>query len=142
MITWSLSYRDISRSLRSDCNTCQVNQTRRHKPYGALNPIASPSFAFHTITIDFVLGLPEVGADRFDTLLTITDKFSKRVALTPGRSDWNAECWAHAMLDVITDWGVPKAIISDRDPKFLAEMWKGIFRHLGTKLLMSTAYHP
>jgi hypothetical protein len=46
------------------------------------------------------------------------------------------------MLDAITDWGVPKAIISDRDPKFLAEMWKGIFRRLGTKLLTSTAYHP
>ena len=33
-------------------------------------------------------------------------------------------------------------IISDRDPKFLGEFWKGLWKALSTKLAFSTAYHP
>ena len=40
------------------------------------------------------------------------------------------------------DWGLPKQIISDRDPKFLSMVWKTIFKQLGVKLLYSIAYHP
>jgi hypothetical protein len=40
------------------------------------------------------------------------------------------------------DWGIPSAIISDRDAKFLSSFWRTIFKQMGTKLLTSTAYHP
>ena len=33
-------------------------------------------------------------------------------------------------------------IISDRDRKFLLELWKALFKHLRVSLLYSTAYHP
>lgn len=33
-------------------------------------------------------------------------------------------------------------IISDRDPKFLSDLWASLFKLLGVKLLYSTAYHP
>lgn len=42
----------------------------------------------------------------------------------------------------IADWGYPKLIITDRDRKFLSELWKRLFRRLGVSLLYSTAYHP
>ena len=44
-------------------------------------------------------------------------------------------------LDV-ADWGIPKVIISDRDPKFLSELWNTLFKSLNVSLLYSTAYHP
>lgn len=44
------------------------------------------------------------------------------------------------LLDV--DWGLPKAILSDRDPKWLAELWQALFAEHGCKLLYSTAYNP
>jgi transposase InsO family protein len=38
--------------------------------------------------------------------------------------------------------GIPKIIISDRDPKFTSEFWRSLHCMLGTKLAFSTAYHP
>ncbi|MBW0495961.1 hypothetical protein O181_035676 [Austropuccinia psidii MF-1] len=38
--------------------------------------------------------------------------------------------------------GVPKNIISDRDPKFTSEFWTNLYDMLGTKIAFSTAYHP
>ena len=37
---------------------------------------------------------------------------------------------------------MPQQILSDRDPKFLLELWTGLFTHLRVKLLLSTAWHP
>lgn len=118
-----------------------MNQTTRHRPYGQLRLIYSLAKPFDTISIDFVLGLQKLG-DGSDCLLTITDKFSKRLALVADQSTFSATEWARRLLAAITDWGIPKAIISDCDPKFLSEICKGIFERLGVKLLHTTAYHP
>ena len=36
--------------------------------------------------------------------------------------------------------GIPHAIISDRDPKFVGQIWKGIFTTLDIKLLYEASY--
>ena len=38
--------------------------------------------------------------------------------------------------------GVPKVIVSDRDPSFVGKLWQSFMRKLNTKLKMSTAKHP
>lgn len=38
--------------------------------------------------------------------------------------------------------GLPKSIISDRDPKFIAQFCREVHHLLGAKLLMSMVYHP
>jgi hypothetical protein len=38
--------------------------------------------------------------------------------------------------------GVPKVIVSDRDPRFVGKFWQSFMRKLNTKLNMSTARHP
>lgn len=122
------------------CRKCGPNQTRRHKPHGDLRPIQTPPMPFHTITIDLVTGIPE--DQSCDAVMSVTCKFSKRITLIPGRTNWDAAKWAKALLDALADWGIPSAIISDRDTKFVSQLWKAIFTQLGTKILMSTAYHP
>ena len=37
--------------------------------------------------------------------------------------------------------GIPKKIVSDRDPKFTSNFWKGLFNGFGTNLNFSTTYH-
>ena len=38
--------------------------------------------------------------------------------------------------------GVPKSIVSDRDPLFTSGFWKSLQEALGTELCLSTTYHP
>lgn len=76
--------------------------------------------------------------------MSVTDKFTKRITLVPGKSIQSAGQWAKALINRldIADWGLPKAIISDRDRKFLSDIQKAIFQYLGVSLLYSTAYYP
>ena len=125
------------------CPNCQLNQTPRHKPYGSLQPIILPSRPFHTLTIDFVLALPE-SPEQYDCLMSVTDKFAKTITFIPGKSTWTAKDWAIKLLDRLAElnWGLPRAIISDRDRKFVGQLWKQIFSSLKVSLLYSTAWHP
>ena len=138
--------RHLSRNLRTyiaHCPACQVNQTKRHKPYGSLVPISTPAIPFHTIAMDFVGGLPST-ISGMNALLTITCKFTKKVLLLSGKDTWTAAQWAEIVLRNLLqhDWGIPRSIISDRDTRFMSAFWKEIFGRMNVKFLTSTAYHP
>ncbi|MCH94056.1 retrotransposon protein, partial [Trifolium medium] len=38
--------------------------------------------------------------------------------------------------------GIPSSIVSDRDPRFTSRFWESLQETLGTKLRLSSAYHP
>jgi hypothetical protein len=40
------------------CPKCAINRTLTHKPHGETQPISTPSIPFHTLAMDFILGLP------------------------------------------------------------------------------------
>ncbi|KAC9949399.1 hypothetical protein E3N88_45037 [Mikania micrantha] len=44
--------------------------------------------------------------------------------------------------EVVSRHGVPVTIISDRDTRFTSRFWRNFQEELGTRLLLSTAYHP
>nr|GEZ46161.1 putative reverse transcriptase domain, ribonuclease H-like domain, aspartic peptidase domain protein [Tanacetum cinerariifolium] len=46
------------------------------------------------------------------------------------------------LKEVVTRHGIPISIISDRDPRFASNFWRSLQNALGTRLDMSTAYHP
>ena len=44
--------------------------------------------------------------------------------------------------DIVKLHGVPSSIVSDRDPRFTSRFWKSLQDALGSKLRLSSAYHP
>ena len=101
-ITQTLFIQRLSQKLHEylrHCPHCQLNQTPRHRPYGSLQPILLPPEPYYAITIDFILALPVLAPDKFYCMLTVTDKFSKRIALIPGRETFKAKDWALILLE-------------------------------------------
>ena len=96
------------------CPQCLVLQTIRHKPYGLLQPIHLPAVLYHTIILNFILVL--LTSDKgYNIILLLTDKYTKKISLPPGKAMYSAAEWARVLinrLDLI-DCGIPKAIISD-----------------------------
>ena len=132
-------------ALEKEKYTIADARARRHRPYGNMEIIHSPPVPFHTIAIDFVLALPHAKArQEFDYILSVTDKFSKMVTIIPGKSTFGAKDQAQLLLRslLIGNQGTPKAIILDRDRKFLSEFWQTLFKELGVNLLYSSVYHP
>ena len=46
------------------------------------------------------------------------------------------------MKEILWLHGIPKVIISDRDPKFTGNFWKYLFKWIDTKLKFNISYHP
>ncbi|RZB91387.1 Transposon Ty3-G Gag-Pol polyprotein [Glycine soja] len=44
--------------------------------------------------------------------------------------------------EVVRLHGIPSSIVSDRDPRFTSRFWTSLHEALGTKLKLSSAYHP
>ena len=44
--------------------------------------------------------------------------------------------------EIVTHHGVPISIISDRDSRFTSQFWRLFQKALGTRLDLSTSYHP
>ncbi len=141
----SFFIRQLTKRLKAyvaHCPQCLLNQTKRHKPYGEMQPVPTPDKSFHTITVDWIVALQN--EKDYDQLMTVTDKFDKGILLIPGNARWKAPEWARVFVRKLVshDWGIPSAIISDRDTRFLSEFWRHVFEAMGTKLLAATAYHP
>jgi transposase InsO family protein len=91
--------------------------------------------------MDFVGPFPP--SHGFDYLWVIVDKLTSMVRLVPTTTRVTAKELAKLFLDQVWKFhGLPNAIISDRDSKFVSRFWREVYQLLGTKLLMSTAYHP
>ncbi|KAI3669436.1 hypothetical protein L6452_40671 [Arctium lappa] len=44
--------------------------------------------------------------------------------------------------EVVSRHGIPLSIVSDRDSRFTSNFWDGFQKELGTRVKLSTAYHP
>ena len=121
------------------CSNCQMTQTKRHRLYDELMLITSSSYSFHIIAINFVLVL----FDELNALFTIIDKYSRKIVLIIDKFTYSANQWINALLNklLITDWSLSIVIISNRDFKFLSNMWQIFFDRLNTKLFIFIVYY-
>ena len=75
--------------------------------------------------------------------MVVVDKLSKASHFIHVKTTYKVANIANIfMKEIFCLHGIPKMIISDRDPKFNGNFWMSLFKWLDTKLNFSTAYHP
>jgi transposase InsO family protein len=139
---WNDMSRDIKKYVRS-CISCQRNKVGYHERLGKLQPLPIPPRRWHTVTIDFAGPFIVSGEGKWDAVMIIVDKLTKRAHFIPNKTTDEAPQIAKRFFnEVIRLHGVPKVIISDRDPRFTSIFWQTLFKDFGTQIALSTAYHP
>ncbi|RVW64771.1 Transposon Tf2-8 polyprotein [Vitis vinifera] len=74
---------------------------------------------------------------------SVVDRFSKYATFIAAPTDCTAEETTRLFLKhVVKYWGLPKYIISDRDPRFTGKFWTELFKLMGSELHFSTSFHP
>ena len=122
----------------SSCRECQL--LTRDSRCGLLHPLAIPDCRFESVNIDFAQLPP---SDGYDSVFVIRDRLTKLISLSPATTTYTAADTANQLY---TEWylrgyGSPKEIVSDRDPRFISDVWKHFLETLGITNLMATARH-
>jgi len=133
--------RDIAKFVYA-CLICQKSKVEHQKPAGLLQPLDIPEWKWDSISMDFVTGLPNTPRG-FDSIWVIVDRLTKSAHFIPINISFLLEKLASIYIRVIVKaHGVPLSIVSDRDPRFTSRFWVSLQEALGSKLKLSSAYHP
>ena len=131
---------DIEAFCRS-CGKCQTNKTDTQKPQGFLHSLPILDKLWQSVGMDFMGPLPQSQGN--DYLLVIIDQLMLQVHLVSTMMQVTAKEVAWLFLkEVMKLHGVPESIVLDCDTKFMSTFWHELHRLMGTKLLMSTVFHP
>nr|GEX70791.1 reverse transcriptase domain-containing protein [Tanacetum cinerariifolium] len=124
------------------CLTCLRVKAEHQKPSGLLVQPEIPQWKWDNITMDFVTKLHRTSGG-YDTIWVIVDCLTKSAHFLPMRKDDSMDKLTKLYLkEVVTRHGIPILIISDHDPRFALNFWRAFQKALGTRLDMSTSYHP
>ncbi|GJY64491.1 putative reverse transcriptase domain-containing protein [Tanacetum coccineum] len=112
------------------------------RPSGLLQQPEIPEWKWERIVMDFVTKLPRTNSGH-DTIWVIVDRLTKSAHFLPMREDYKMDIFAWLYLnEIVARYGVPISIISYRDSRFTSRFWQSMQEALGTRLDMSTTYHP
>ena len=81
-----------------------------------------------------------------NAVMTCIEGLLGYVCLIPcfmGEGELSAEHVAQLFFDsVVRVFGLPDAVLHDRDPRFTADFWRHLWCSLGSRAVFSSAYHP
>ena len=138
---WPSLLKDVTQFVK-ECPSCQINKSSTQEPAGLLKPLRFPDHTWDVVTMDFIMQLPETD-NGHTALLVVVGKLSKMTHLIPTTTQVTGEETARLYVDhVFKHHGCPKAIVSDRDPRFTGKFMTALLQILGTKQRLSTTYHP
>jgi len=138
---WSGLKRDVAQFVYS-CLICHKSKVEHQKPAGLMTPLDVPEWKWDSISMDFVTSLPNTPRGN-DAIWVIVDRLRKSAHFIPINISFPvsqlAEIYIHKIVKL---HGVPSSFVSDRDPRFTSRFWKSLQEALGSKLRLSSAYHP
>jgi transposase InsO family protein len=124
-----------------NCHACRRSKAPRDKTPGLLHPLPIPDRPWQHISVDF----KEMPPDRngMNMVCVFVDRLAKRPISVPCNKTVDARVLAQLYLvHVHKYYGPATTIVSDRGPQFVSTFWAEFCRLLGTRLKLSTAFHP
>jgi hypothetical protein len=109
---------------------------------GFLQPFPILEWKWEVVKIDFITKLPRT-IKHHDSIMVVVDKLTKAAQFIPIKLTHKTTRIADIyMREISRLHGVPKEIVSNIDPKFISNLWKGLFKGFGKNMNFSTTYHP
>lgn len=125
----------------SECDMCQRVKCENVQPPGLLQPLPIPKSPWQDIAMDFIEGLPSSGIK--NASLVVVDRLMKYGHFLALRHPYSTQDVATLfMKEIYRLHGLPSTTVSDRDSIFTSHFWQDMVKSMGTKLTMSTSYHP
>lgn len=91
--------------------------------------------------MDFITHLPP--SQNKTAIWVIVDRLTKFAHFISLPTNYTASTLAPIFVAKIYKLhGAPKTIASDRDRIFINQLWRSLFKSLGTTLCFSSSYHP
>jgi hypothetical protein len=126
----------------AQCLVCQQVKAEHQRPAGMLQPLEIPVWKWERISMDFLVGLPCTQAG-YDSIWVVVNRLTKSAHFLPVKTTYtSAKLTEEFISEIVRLHGVPVSIISERDLKFTSRLWKVFHEALGTRLNLSTTYHP
>lgn len=123
------------------CTVCQCNKYATLTPGGLLQPLPIPNQVRADISMDFITGIPK--SKGFEAIFMVVDRLSKYAHFVLLKHPYSARSLAETFTkEVVRLHGIPESIVSDRDPIFVSNFWRELFKQQGAYLNLNTAYHP
>ena len=137
---WKRMKSDVLAFVKS-CDTCQKTKFSNFNKYGYLIPNPIPSRPYQSVSMDFVVNLPWSG--EFNAIFMVVDRLSKHASFIPTSTGLTAEEFGELYVRHIgCRFGLPESIVTDRDPRWTSDFWKGVAKYLKTKMSLSSSHHP
>ena len=124
------------------CFTCQQVKAEHQKLAGLLQPLEVAEWKWEHITMDFVTHFPQTPR-RHDAVWVVVDWLMKLAYFLAVRMTFTLEEFCRLYIrEIVRLHGVPVSIVSDRYSRFTVHFWKSFQKAMGTRLTMSTTFHP
>ncbi|XP_062112214.1 transposon Ty3-I Gag-Pol polyprotein isoform X1 [Humulus lupulus] len=115
------------RKFVQSCVICQTVKYSPAAPYELLQPLELPERVWEDLAMDFIVGLPN--SCGVTNILVVVDRFTKYAHFGALPNHYSAtkvaELFSHMVIRL---HGMPRSIVSDRDPIFTSAFWKKIIR--------------
>ena len=86
--------------------------------------------------------LPQT-SKQHDSAWVVINRLTKSAHFLPVKTSYTADQYADIYIqEIVRLHGIPKTIVSDRGSVFTSRFWRSLQQAMGTKLSLSTVFHP